>query len=65
MCYATTSITIVEQIPVTGTGWKLAAKESKIAPRKDLLKVQCKNFQFIHNCLNNISGKASKKAWWF
>ena len=64
------SITIVEQLdlldllyfniqktekcPVTGIGWKLAAKESRIAPRKDLLKVQCKNFQLTHNCLNNI-----------
>ena len=65
MCYATPSITIVEQSPVTGIGWKVAAKESRIAPRKDLLKVQCKNFQLIHNCLNNITGKASKKAWWF
>ena len=63
MCYATPSITIVEQSPVTGIGWKVAAKESRIAPRKDLLKVQCKNFHLIHNCLNNITGKTSMKAW--
>ena len=71
------SITIVEQLDlldllyfniqktekrlVTGIGWKLAAKESRIAPRKDLLKIQCKNFHLIHN----ITGKTSKEAWWF
>ena len=75
------SITIVEQLdlldllyfniqktekcPVTGIGWKLAAKESRIASRKDRLKVQCKNFHLIHNCLNNITGKTQRKPGGF
>ena len=46
------SITIVAQSPETGMGWKVTSNESREAPRNDILKVQCKNFQSVEQCLD-------------
>ena len=46
------SITIVAQSPETGMGWKVTTDESMAAPRNDILKIQCRNFQNVEQCLH-------------
>ena len=46
------SITIVAQSPETGMGWKVTTDESTTAPRNDILKIQCKTFRNVEQCLH-------------